>query len=258
MIDILCVPGTGEHAAAGSDRPVGMLAEVTKHLDDDRFAPWNVAYPASYGPFGGDGVLGLDYVRSVDQGVEALLAEVRSTTNSVGLLGYSQGATVVSRFLEGMTRGDYPDVEVAFVGLIANPMRGQGWVSVDGSNVGYGIAGEHGPWPDDFPVWEIANPRDPICSLPGSSPLRGFADLTAAFSIADPAWWGQQLVDMTNAATMQRWLRVGATDFVAGLDEALDYAVRGEHTCYGSRQIWPSGRTYTEELARLIDKQFPE
>ncbi|KZM71110.1 hypothetical protein AWN90_42115 [Nocardia terpenica] len=236
-----------------------MLAEVAKHLDERRFATWNVAYPASYGPVGGDSVLGLDYVRSVDQGVEALLAEIRSTTNLVGLLGYSQGSTVVSRLLEGMVRGDYPDVEVAFVGLIANPMRAQGWVSIDGSNSGYGIAGEHGPWPDGFPIWEVAQPRDPICSLPGSSPLRGFADLTAAFSVADPVWWGRQLVERTNAETMQRWFLRGVTDDVAAwVDEALNYAVRGEHTCYGSRRIWPGGRTYTEELARLIDEGFPE
>ncbi|MFE5290120.1 PE-PPE domain-containing protein [Nocardia sp. NPDC056611] len=254
MIDVLCVAGTGEHAPPGSDRPVGLLAEVTRHLDEARFAVWNVAYPASYGPVGGANALGLDYVRSVEQGVQALLDEIRSTTNRVGLLGYSQGATVVSRLLEGIERGDYPDVEIAFAGLVANPTRADGWESIDGSNLGYGIAGEHGPWPSDFPIWEVAQPRDPICSLPGDSLLRSFADLTEAFSVADPGWWAQQLA----ARIHGHGLQAAGLDVALAISELLDYAMFGQHAAYATLQIPGVDLTYTEELAHLINETVRE
>ncbi|MEV2222674.1 PE-PPE domain-containing protein [Nocardia vinacea] len=249
--------GTGEHMPPGSDRPVGMLAEVTKLLDSDRFAVWGVPYPASYGPDGGD-LGGLDYKRSVDVGIQALLAEIRSTTNNVVLLGYSQGATVVSRVLEGMARGDYPDIEVAGAGLIANPHRAPGWASIDGSNEGFGIAGAHAPWPDTFPVYEVAQPKDPIPCLQASSPLRGFADLTEAFSVSDPLWWGHELVDKVSHAATQQWIEPSSLDLTLAVEDALNYAVFGQHTCYASLRIPATGRTYCEELAHLINTQIRE
>lgn len=45
-------------------------------------------------------------------GVQALVAEIRATPNCVGILGYSLGAIVVTRFLEAKVRGEYPDREV--------------------------------------------------------------------------------------------------------------------------------------------------
>ncbi|MEV0759603.1 PE-PPE domain-containing protein [Nocardia sp. NPDC050435] len=257
MIDVLTLAGTGERPHFPG-RVYGLLSAVTQELDSDRFASTPVVYPASYGPM--PDWAGIDYESSVQDGLDALVAAIRATDRLVGLIGYSQGATIVSRLLDELGAGAFPDIELSFAALVANPHRAPGWASIDGSVSGYGIAGAHKPWPTDIPIWEVANPRDPICSCPANSPLRGFADLTGRFSISDPARWGVDLVERALEHSGQKWfLQPGWWDARRAVDDALNYLIRGEHTMYISAPIGQfAGRTYCQELAHLINAHVRE
>lgn len=199
MITVLTCRGTGEPLAS----PDNLLTAVTSKLDPAKYeiGP-DVDYPASIGPVNPQrGLNGCSELQSIDFGVLALVAEIQSTPNKVGILGYSLGAEVVTRFLEAKARGDYPDCEVAWAANIANPLRIAG-DSIDPNPTGFGINGPHGPWPADIPAWEVANPADAITSCPADSPLRTLADTVSAFSFAALGGW---TTNLANRLRGNRW-----------------------------------------------------
>lgn len=199
MITVLTCRGTGEHLGA----PVNMLSFVTRRLDRTKYliGP-DVDYPASIGPANPQHRFeGCSEEQSVALGVEALAAEIRATPNRVGILGYSLGAIVVTRFLEAKARGGYPDCEVEWVANIANPLRREG-DSIDPGAVGFGINGQHGPWPDDIATLEVAHRADGITCCPADSPLRTLADTMSAFSFAALGGWGSELAERIRS---NRW-----------------------------------------------------
>lgn len=252
-IDIITVRGTGEPWNGSQN----MLANVTRKLDVSRFRMQDLSYPATVGPGGGN-LLGASEAQSVEQGVENLAATIRHTPNVVGLLAYSLGAMVVSRFLERKAAGDYFDCEVAFAGLIANPLRRES-DSVGDIGVGYGIAGQRGEAPARIPVYEIANPLDGITCCPAGSPLHALADELADFSLAGLPYWAYGVV-------YSRWLDAGrpcaltdwrhykeTTELVAGY---LEPPPLGQHTAYSHETMpgQPPGVTYCDRLAQLINE----
>ncbi|MFB7719344.1 PE-PPE domain-containing protein [Nocardia sp. NPDC056100] len=200
MITVLTCRGTGERLGA----PENMLAQVTLRLDSGKYriGP-DVDYPASIGPANPQNRYGgCSEEDSIVSGVAALVSAIREAPDRVGILGYSLGAEVVSRFLEAKARGEYADCEVAWAANIANPMRMQG-DSIDANAPGFGINGEHGPWPEDIPTWEAANPSDGIPCCPADSPLRALADTVSAFSFAQLGGWGAGLVEKFRGSRWQ-------------------------------------------------------
>lgn len=191
MITVLTCRGTGEPLGS----PDNMLASVTGRLDPAKYeiGP-DVGYPASIGPANPQGsALGCSEQQSIDQGLTALVAAIGDTPNKVGLLGYSLGAEVVTRFLEAKARGEYPDCAVEWAATIANPLRREG-DSIDPNPAGFGINGQHAAWPADIRTWEVANPDDGITSCPPDSPLRTLADTVSAFSFAQLGGWTADLI----------------------------------------------------------------
>ncbi|WP_405166728.1 PE-PPE domain-containing protein [Nocardia sp. NBC_01499] len=192
MITVLTCRGTGEHLGA----PTNMLSCVTRRLDSAKYliGP-DVDYPASIGPANPQNrYAGCSEEQSVALGVEALAAEIRATPNRVGILGYSLGAIVVTRFLEAKARGEYPDCAVEWAANIANPLRREG-DSCDQGAVGFGINGQHEPWPEGIETWEVAHHADGITCCPADSPLRTLADTMSAFSFAAMGGWGSALAE---------------------------------------------------------------
>lgn len=254
MIEVITVPGTGEPSSIHG-RPIGMLQAVTSLLDTTKFDCYQLDYPSSYGPFPIPN--GIDYARSVRTGIDNLVARIRATDRRVGLIGYSQGSAVISRLLEHIAAGEYPDLEIEFAALIANPERADE-ISIDYRAGGSGIAGPHGDWPSHIPVIDVSNPDDPICCCPEDSPLRSFADLTAEFSFVDPIKWGRMLIARaTYAHVAQDWWNIPAKRrWSRALNDALNYAVRGEHTSYAALGKHFPGTThsYTTELANRLNK----
>ncbi|MGW0247613.1 PE-PPE domain-containing protein [Nocardia goodfellowii] len=173
-----------------------MLSCVTRRLDGTKYSIGpDVDYPASIGPANPQGHYdGCSEEQSVALGVEALAAEIRATPHRVGILGYSLGAIVVTRFLEAKRRGEYPDCEVEWAANIANPLRRER-DSVDRGAAGFGINGQHGPWPEDITTWEVAHHADGITCCPADSPLRTLADTMSAFSFAALGGWSSALAE---------------------------------------------------------------
>jgi hypothetical protein len=253
MIDIVMVRGTGEPF----NGPNNMLRGLSAHLDPEKFgAPLECSYPASIGVANRTfAVTGPSEGESVLEGVENLANLIRSTPNKVGVLGYSLGAEVVSRFLEAQGRGEYADCELAFSACVANPLRREG-DSIDAAPPGFGINGQHNAFPER-PHFECANPDDAITSCPEDSPLRGLADVVSAFGLAAIGGWG---IDLRDRLLERRWQPVTwgwwrnplrtwdlyeeAADDVAGY-------LGGQHTTE-----YVNGG-YCERLAMVINRCLP-
>ncbi|MCX4094284.1 PE-PPE domain-containing protein [Nocardia sp. alder85J] len=190
-VDVITCRGTSEPL----DGEHNMLTYVTGELDPARYAlAGDLPYPAALGPIGPDGnPLGPSEDESVAAGVDALVRSIRSRVNPVGLLGYSLGAEVISRFLEARARGEFADCVVAWSACVANPLRREG-DSIDPNPYGWGIAGQMRADPA-HPHFEVANALDTITSCPADSPLRTIADAMSAFSFAELGGWTEDLAD---------------------------------------------------------------
>ncbi|MFJ4652710.1 PE-PPE domain-containing protein [Nocardia sp. NPDC088792] len=251
MITVLTCRGTGEQR----NSPGNMLAAVTGRLDPAKYVIGpDVDYPASIGPANPQAVLGgCSEEQSISDGIHALVDAIRATPNRVGLLGYSLGAEVVTRFLEAKARGEYADCEIAWAANVANPLRREG-DSIDPRPVGYGINGPHGPWPAGIPTWEAANPNDGITSCPADSPLRTLADTVSAFGFAQLGGWTLALADRLRAhrwqpARLGWWLSpVRTWELWAQAAGLMDGYLRGgQHTLVYQRD------GYCDRLAAILD-----
>lgn len=233
VITWLTVCGTAETPGAPGNtltQAAGILGSKVEHHD--------VVYPASIAVFNPTGnISGVSEATSRAEGVAALAAAVRATPNRVVVSGYSLGALVVSDFLAAKQAGEYSDCEISAVVQLANPARQRG-VSYGRPSTGFGLDGEHSAWPD-LPVYEIANPLDPITSAPADSPWRQVADLIREFNISVEG--AQQFFDsmigyITQRKTLQarqnfNW--VSAEFWVSYLDAPAQlraYLFDGEHT----------------------------
>lgn len=190
-ITVMTLRGTSEVAGSSNN----MLCNVTSELDQSKYIiGGDLPYPASIGPDNsGVNPLGASENQSVAQGVDCIAYAVRKCPDVVGLIGYSLGAEVVSRFLELKGQGQYADCKLAWAAMVANPNRAPG-ESIDSPTVGYGINGAHSRYPVDVPVFNAANPQDGITSCPGNSPLRTLADQMSGFTFAGTSW-SQDLMD---------------------------------------------------------------
>lgn len=190
MIDIITCRGCGEPYNGAHN----MLTLVTAKLDPAKFHVLaDVSYPASIG-FANQtfNPVGPSEDESVKIGMESIASLTRSTDNKVGLLGYSLGAEVVSKFLEAQAAGEYADCEIAISACMANPLRREG-DSIDAQPYGFGINGQMAADPK-HPHFECANPADGITSSPADSPLRSLADVVSAFGLSQIGGWGEDLV----------------------------------------------------------------
>jgi len=249
MLDIITVRGTGERFNNRSN----MLSYVTAALDPDKFRVLgDLSYPASVGPVGAGTILGDSEDNSVTVGIANLAEMIRSTPNPVGVLGYSLGAEVVSRFAEAQCRGAHADCEVAFTACIANPSRREG-DSIDPRSYGFGINGEHAAFPDR-PHFEAASPNDVITSCAAGSPLRNLAVTMSSFGLAALGGWNAAMVDGVRRGRFQLtslgWWRHPVQTWNLYADAAADITgyLTGEHTTVYIRNGYP------ERLAGVINQ----
>ncbi len=243
MITVLTCRGAAESLTGDN-----MLSNVTGQLDTSKYLiGQEIPYPASVGPFNGDdNPMGPSEEQSIAAGLPLLAAAIRATPNLVGLLGYSLGAELVSRFLELKAQGQYQDCELAWAGVVANPNRAPG-ESIDSDSTGYGINGAHAPWPAGLPVFTAANPQDGITSCPDKSPLRDLATAVSPFTFATLDWTvelAQSLIDgewPTADYTPEQLAETGSLIY--------GYLFGGEHTT-----AYIDGG-YLDRLASLINQQ---
>lgn len=239
MIKVLCIGGVGESSPDDTSSQVtGMLAEVTKHLDDTMFDPIWIPWISEYGP--APKWDGISYDKSVSIGEN----QVRKAMDVYGdssyiLLGYSGGAHIAGNVADNNPR-------VLGVGLIADPMRQRSLYTRDA----YGILGErviHGTY--QFP---IANPWDIITACPTGSPLRTLGDVTKDFSISEVPAWGRDLHDMV----WQEWWKEPFLDWasvVTGLAGYLAPYPWSQHTGYDHMIVPGTDLTYCQYLAQQLN-----
>jgi hypothetical protein len=210
---VFTVPGTGEQSGSVHN----VLNWVTLSLDPKRYRlGGDLAYPGSIGPANPSAnPFGPAEQQSRDAGVAAIAAAVRACPARVVLGGYSLGAQVISDFLELKAAGQFDDCDIEGVFLLANPSRALD-EGIDPDLPGWGINGEHKPWPRDIPVVTGANPADVITCCPPNSPLRVIAQGVDELAAAD--FTPEQLFD-----------------FVIGI---RGYLVGGEHTIAYFAGVW--------------------
>ncbi|QDM55997.1 lysin B [Gordonia phage Trax] len=241
MVDtIVCARGIGEPLKS----PI--LMAVVREVERLRGKPVRVIHlpwSASYGPV--PQPFGYAFSRSLADGYR-MLSDYLGTGPAVGL-GFSGGAKLM---------GDYAswgDKRLRAVGLIADPAMPN---NVPGMPRGkWGITG-HRPI-DGIPAMWKADPKDGIPLCPSNSPLRTLADQSEAFSLVDPAAWGEsmftklrrgqfQQVDPLRQFTMGEWLE--AIKLFRGYKG-------GDHTSYATRKEH-NGKTYTQNLAAWLNQQM--
>ncbi|WP_435590277.1 hypothetical protein [Nocardia sp. bgisy118] len=235
MIDIITLRGTGEPRNADG-APAGMLRDVTKLLDPEKFTAFEPNWPASVGP--APDVWGPSLETSVRLGIAAGVRAIQDSPNVCGLLSYSLGGICASRILEGVRSGKYRNVdgsplEIAFTVNIANPLRKAG------QSVGnlcppstYGLHGQRGAWPS-LDVKEYANPGDIITASPADSPLRVIDVGISPFSFVEGARFGN-----VTPLIFDELLRFLLQNPLANLDRYTK-AVQG---VIGYLTPWPDGQ----------------
>ncbi|SLG39968.1 Uncharacterised protein [Mycobacteroides abscessus subsp. abscessus] len=252
-MQILTLRGTTERPGPGS-----LLASLTPQLDPG-IVVHDVDYPAAIGPANPDHnpLGGVSLYDSVEAGVAEIARLVARADEPVGLVGYSLGAMAISRYLErcrsGWITAGFDANRIAFVGLVANPLRAEG-DSIDGKAHGWGIAGQHGPWPV-LPVFEIANPGDMITACPANSPLRYLADSLTFASATDLGLWK---ADIMSRLRTGNWQLAGARpplrDYAAAVTGLWGYLFGGQHVGAYTRPDG-SGVSMLGRLAGLINEQ---
>ncbi|QNJ57151.1 lysin B [Gordonia phage Rabbitrun] len=240
MVDtIVCARGIGEPI----ESPI--LMAVVREVQRLRGKPVRVIHlpwSASYGPV--PQPFGESFSQSLRRGFEmldnALLAP------AVGL-GFSGGAKLMG---DAAAQGHR---NLKAVGLIADPAMPMGVVRQ--RTRAWGITGQRKI--ERTPVLWKADPKDGICLCPPNSPLRTLADQSEAFSLGDPAAWGEsmftklrrgqfQQVDPLRQFTMGEWLE--AIKLFRGYKG-------GDHTSYATRKEH-NGKTYTQNLAAWLNQQM--
>lgn len=239
MIKVLCVGGIAESDPTDTrDIVTGMLKNVTDHLDTAQFESHWVPWIAEYGPV--PQWSGLSYKSAISIGEKQVLAAMELYNDSEFiLLGYSGGAHVA---------GNVANMSDKVIGcaLIADPCK-----PVTNWPDGYGILGQR-------PVnrcwfWEVANPRDIICSCPATSPIRTIADITEGFSVGDEPTWSHTLLNKV----YQEWWKQPQADWSSvawGLAGYMSPYPWGQHTGY-DHMIIPddSGLVYTTRIATVLN-----
>ncbi|QOC56048.1 lysin B [Gordonia phage Clown] len=239
-IRLITVCGIGE--TPGSD----MLGGLRRVLPE--FEHVLINWKASYGPVNPQrNPWGASFMASMADGI----AKVRAALDTGGpavLAGYSGGAGVAGH----VAAHGHPNLIA--VGMVADPFA-----------PGSGIAGSR-PVTAVPARWE-SNPRDVICCCPDDSPLRTIADVSPAFSLADPAMWTHHLVTQMRKGAIAAPIRnplhplYEVRRFQRAAEDAAGYLgldVRTlkfsgslcQHTAYSWHRPYRGGTTtYLEELA---------
>ena len=221
---VIAVPGTTETTETADPRvQVGMLAQATMFLPSEKFQIFFLNYAALYGQ-------GKAYHESRDEGViklqEQLVEFERSARpdDEIYLLGYSQGAAIVTLAIKGMRTAylENPEMnsvvpsilnKIKGIYFLANPHRQPGMIiGPDPGGEGIAFSQEDGWWGElRDKVMEVTAPGDIIGSSdPNTTFLKRLPGYTLDMNWADLIGWAESVYHMmvsTNPLTLYPELR---------------------------------------------------
>jgi len=230
---VVTVGGIGEQH---TPEPSGMLRHVTEHLNPLRFFSEQFNWQNTYGPVPvWNGAAYADNMATAAARLAAHISSLIGQNRRVVPMGYSGGAHVLSTALtmlerDGVTRSDIPAAV-----MLSNPVRSPHDPTIVTGHAGrYGVAGVHGAFPRGMTLVDLANPVDVICSCPPPPyPVRGFADLSQHFSLADPVRWGVELLAAVKAGRLQNgWKLSSLPAWFDAVALVRGYLYDGQHTSW--------------------------
>ena len=218
-VTVILARGAGERFGNRDSAP-WYVARKMQALAPGRFEVQELDYPASIAVVNPEGSLtGVSLAESERIADAGLTRMTRATPNLVIPIGYSLGALVISRWLERKPA----DCIVPWAALIANPLRREGDSWDRPGAPGFGLAGQHGPWPPMRRHWEAVVHEDGITCCPRDSRLRTVADVVDPLSLALGGGWFQGLAEKT---MRDEWQRVLSTWPPRPVDP-VDFMLRG-------------------------------
>ncbi len=221
---VIAVPGTTETTETADPRvQVGMLTQATMFLPADKFDILFLNYAALYGE-------GTSYRESRDEGIlklQELLVKFERDAwegDEIYLLGYSQGAAIVTLAVKGMRTAYLENPEdntvvpsilnrIKGIYFLANPHRQPGMIiGPDPGGEGIAFSEEDGWWGElKDRVMEVTAPGDIIGSSdPNTTFLKRLPGYTIDMNWADLIGWAESVYHMmikTNPLTLYPELR---------------------------------------------------
>jgi hypothetical protein len=271
LITILSACGTGESSSPNAttvknsgitvDNTWGGFAwEVAKGVDQTQFTPMQIQYPAQ-GFLAGSPI---SYLDSIADGV-ATAESLIPTLGQFVLVGYSQGAQLISEVLQSLQTGalsTYMPMMVAGV-TFGNPMRqaGHTWPGDPIGCTGTGINNQAllTSTPDNW--WDMTDTYDLAGNIPTGVPGTIINDIWQAAGQVNLVSVQQIMTAISNIANGQSGvlediissllanpLSAGAdlTTAATFLANALINAGTSGHTCFGTTEVGNTGLTFVQ------------
>lgn len=280
------VPGTGESYKDDLRTDVvatnSMGSAIAAALGERVQSHW-VGYDSTYGPVGGDPILGQGHYDSRQIGKDAMLDKARATTGYIIFGGYSQGAGCSWEIMQEMHKGLHPDLwdrVIAFI-HVANPYRQAGPIAnrttltLDNTlphlRPGWGVANRLGSGIHTrIPEFDVVNLDDGICNARSNSYLREVADLSDFFEVGKLVQWGRFILrDFLSfnwvGEALANWtdLSQNVPRFVNTLKELEGFVATGMHVGYGDATAYPQDLplggvgSMTTRVGQLVDSYIP-
>jgi PE-PPE domain len=261
-ISIFSACGTGENSsqnATATRNPLlpnqwgGFAWQVATGVDQTKFTPTQIGYPAKGFMLGNP-----DYAESVRQGVAAGETLITTCAGSFVLVGYSQGAEVISQLLQQLQPGGSLSAHMPklLAGVtFGNPMREQGHTWPDDPIVCTGQGINSQALLTDTPElwWDMTNVYD----------IGGNIPTGAEGAIINQIWQAGGTLDMTDALQATTYiLKTAEQDiFNPAVREAVKWLTAAVanlnttgHDCFGTATVGNTGLTFVRTAINYLNR----
>jgi hypothetical protein len=264
-ISIFSACGTGENSSQNATTQRNLLLtvdnqwggfswQVAKGVSQTSFTPTQIVYPAKGFWLGNP----IDYDNSVKLGVAAGQKLITNCSGNFVLVGYSQGAEVISRLLQQLQPGGpltaYMPKLLAAV-TFGNPMRQQGhtFPGAPADCTGQGINSQALLVDTPELWWDMTN----IYDLAGNIPT------TAAGAIINQAWQAAGTICMTSelqeataiAKLVGQDIANPAVTQAAGfLQKAIVNVNTTGHACFDTATVGNTGLTFVQTAINYLNR----
>jgi PE-PPE domain len=270
-INIFSACGTGENSSQDATTQRNLLLtvdnqwggfswQVAKGVSQTLFTPTQIVYPAKGFWLGNP----IDYDNSVQLGVEAGANLITNCSGSFVLVGYSQGAEVISRLLQQLQPGGpltahMPKLLAAVT--FGNPMRQQGHTFPGDPTgcTGQGINSQALLIDTPELWWDMTNIFDLAGNIPTAAPG----------AIINQIWQAGGTLDMTSVAQMMEYIAqtlaqdtTNPADRGPALFEAVTFLADAitnvnttGHACFDTATVGDTGLTFVQTAINYLNSR---